>query len=108
MHLSSEQRSRSFIRNKNVTDFRYPIVMLVCLKRPRIFLTLPFRRFLLVFFFAANCCFAQVDRAGLSGTVTDISGRRIPGVRIDTLETATGLQRETVSSASGAYDIPEL
>lgn len=52
--------------------------------------------------------FAQVDRAGLNGTVTDGSGKRIPGAQIITLQVATGLQRETISSSSGVYDIPEL
>ena len=51
---------------------------------------------------------AQVDRAGLNGTVTDPSGRLLPLTRVTAVETATGLQRETVSSSSGAYDIPEL
>jgi hypothetical protein len=53
-------------------------------------------------------CLAQVDRAGLSGTVTDSSGRVLPGARITALETATSLVRETVSSANGIYYIPEL
>ena len=58
---------------------------------------------------AAGClCFAQVDRAGLAGTVTDSSGRRIPGAHITALQTATGLVRETVSSPSVIYYIPEL
>jgi hypothetical protein len=51
---------------------------------------------------------AQVDRAGLSGMVKDGQGRGIPGATISTLQTATGLQRETTASPSGAYDIPEL
>jgi hypothetical protein len=51
---------------------------------------------------------AQVDRAGLNGTVTDPSGRLLPQTRVTAVETATGLQRETVSSSAGAYDIPEL
>ena len=82
--------------------------MLLSCTRPCAFLSLYLQAILLTSFFAASGCFAQVDRAGLSGTVTDISGRRIPGVRIEALETATGLLRETVSSSSGAYDIPEL
>ena len=57
---------------------------------------------------AGSGCFAQVDRAGLSGTVTDISGKRIPGAQIVVIQVETGLGRETVSSSSGVYDIPEL
>ncbi len=51
---------------------------------------------------------AQVDRAGLNGTVTDPSGRVLPQTHITAVQDATGLRRETTSSASGTYDIPEL
>jgi hypothetical protein len=67
--------------------------------------------FILCSFFllaALSSCFAQVDRAGLSGTVRDIAGRRLPGARIVAEQSSTGLRRETVSSTSGAYDVPEL
>jgi hypothetical protein len=67
-----------------------------------------FHAVLFVFLFAGNGCFAQIDRAGMNGTVRDGAGNRIPGARIVVLQTATGLSRETVSSSSGAYDIPEL
>ncbi len=51
---------------------------------------------------------AQVDRAGLNGTVTDSSGRVLPQTRVTAVHNATGLRRETTSSSSGTYDIPEL
>ena len=51
---------------------------------------------------------AQVDRAGLSGTVTDPSGRVLPQAQVTAIQNATGLQRKTTSSATGTYDIPEL
>jgi hypothetical protein len=51
---------------------------------------------------------AQVDRAGLNGTVTDPAGRVVPGVRVSASQDATGLRRDTVSSASGTFDLPEL
>ena len=51
---------------------------------------------------------AQVDRAGLTGAVTDASGRVLPQTRIIAVRDATGLRRETTSSAQGTYDIPEL
>ncbi len=63
---------------------------------------------LLVLFLAPVLCLAQVDRAGLSGTVSDSSGKVIPGARVTALQTATALVREAVSSASGTYYIPEL
>src|ERR1700722_8166624 len=51
---------------------------------------------------------AQVDRAGLTGTVTDSSGRFLPQTRVTAVHNATGLRRETTSSPTGTYDIPEL
>src|ERR1700728_2648116 len=66
------------------------------------------RMMLIVLLFAGNICFGQIDRTGLSGTVTDRSGRRIARARISAVQTSTGLDRETVSSPDGFYDIPEL
>jgi hypothetical protein len=60
-----------------------------------------------VFLFAV-ACFAQVDRSGLGGTVTDSSGRLLADAHIVALQNATQLRRETVSDSSGHYDIPEL
>jgi hypothetical protein len=51
---------------------------------------------------------AQVDRAGLDGSITDPSGKVIPGVHVVAEMPDTGLRRETVSSSTGTYDIPEL
>ena len=51
---------------------------------------------------------AQVDRAGLDGTVTDPSGRVLPQAHVTAVQNLTGLRRETTSSSRGTYDIPEL
>ncbi len=51
---------------------------------------------------------AQVDRAGLTGTVTDSSGRVLPQTHVTAVRSSTGLRRETTSSSNGRYDIPEL
>ena len=51
---------------------------------------------------------AQIDRAGLSGTITDATGRVLPQTQVTAEEMATGLQRRTTSSNAGTYDIPEL
>jgi hypothetical protein len=76
-----------------------------------------FRFFLPPFAFTLSAalliCFApqgvaQVDRAGLNGTVTDSSGRVLPRTHVTAVHNATGLRRETTSSTSGTYDIPEL
>jgi hypothetical protein len=52
--------------------------------------------------------FPQVDRSGLTGTVTDPSGRVLPQAYVRVVENATGLRRESVSDATGNYSIPEL
>jgi Carboxypeptidase regulatory-like domain/TonB dependent receptor len=56
----------------------------------------------------AGVCFAQVDRSGLTGTVTDSTGRVLPQVRVAALQADSGLRREAFTSPSGTYDIPEL
>ncbi|QNI32557.1 TonB-dependent receptor [Alloacidobacterium dinghuense] len=61
-----------------------------------------------VLVFPAGPAVAQVDRAGLDGTITDPSGKVIPGVHVVAEMPDTGLKRETVSSPTGSYDIPEL
>ena len=52
--------------------------------------------------------FAQVDRATLSGTVTDQQGEVLPGAHISARQDDTGLERNTLSSSDGRYTIPEL
>jgi hypothetical protein len=61
-----------------------------------------------VIFCLASAASAQLDRAGLSGTVTDPSGRALAQAHITAVHNDTGLRRETTSSATGTYDIPEL
>ena len=51
---------------------------------------------------------AQLDGSGLTGTVTDASGRVIADVQVAAVQDATGLRRETVSSGQGTYEITEL
>jgi hypothetical protein len=51
---------------------------------------------------------AQVDRTGMSGTVTDSAGQMLAGVRITAVQDSTGLRRETFSSENGSYAIPQL
>jgi len=60
------------------------------------------------FCFVPNLCLAQVDRSGLTGTVTDQTGRLLPGTHITAMQNSTELQREAVSDASGNYTIPQL
>ena len=51
---------------------------------------------------------AQVDRSGLTGTVTDPSGRVLGQTHVTAVENSTQLRREGVSGADGRYDIAEL
>lgn len=48
------------------------------------------------------------DYASLSGTVTDSSGALIQGARVAAVSQATGLRRETLTGATGIYQIPAL
>src|ERR1700684_1877285 len=48
---------------------------------------------------------AQLDGTGLTGTLTDATGRVVPDVQVVALQEATGLRRETVSSRQGTYEI---
>jgi hypothetical protein len=57
---------------------------------------------------AASPGSAQVDRTGMSGTVTDSAGQMLAGVRITAVQDNTGLRRETLSSENGSYAIPQL
>jgi len=58
--------------------------------------------------FLTASSFAQVDRSGLTGTVTDPSGRLLAETHITAVQNSTQLQRETKSDSSGNYDIAEL
>jgi len=51
---------------------------------------------------------AQLDGSGLTGTVSDSSGHRLPGVKVMAVQDDTRLRREAVSSAEGAYYFPKL
>ncbi|MGA7833264.1 MAG: TonB-dependent receptor [Terracidiphilus sp.] len=53
-------------------------------------------------------CAAQVDRSGLTGTVTDTSGSLLGWTHIIAVQNSTQLRRETVSYSDGRYDIAEL
>ena len=46
---------------------------------------------------------AQLDRATVTGTVTDASGAIVPGVHITIRNTANGGKFETISSSIGQY-----
>jgi hypothetical protein len=62
----------------------------------------------LLFVFLLSRAFAQVDRAGLSGTVTDSAGNVIPDIHVVVYKPDIGLVRETDTSRTGTYEVPEL
>src|SRR5580704_7590949 len=51
---------------------------------------------------------AQVDRTAITGTVTDPQGHRIPQSTVRATESSTGLQRETMTTSQGTYELPGL
>jgi hypothetical protein len=51
---------------------------------------------------------AQINRSGLSGTVTDSAGRVLPQTQVTAVDNSTQLRREAVSDSSGNYSIPQL
>jgi hypothetical protein len=57
---------------------------------------------------SASVASAQLSTAQVSGRVTDESGAVLPGVTVTMVQTDTGLTRETVTDADGAYVLPNL
>jgi len=51
---------------------------------------------------------AQVDRTAITGIVTDQQGNRVSQARVRVTQSATGLQRETVTTAQGVYALSGL
>ena len=58
--------------------------------------------------FVASVSYAQVDRSGLNGTITDSAGRLLPQAHVAVVENATKLRREAISDSSGNYSVPQL
>ena len=75
--------------------------MMTC--RPSVFFPL-----LIVLSAGAARVGAQVDRTAISGVVTDQQGNRVPQCAVHATETATGLQRETLTTSQGGYEMPDL
>src|SRR5262245_58710947 len=51
---------------------------------------------------------AQVDRASLTGTVTDASGAVVGDAAVTVESASTGFRRETRTSPAGVYQIPGI
>jgi hypothetical protein len=51
---------------------------------------------------------AQVDRTAITGTVTDQQGNRVPQCSVRATDTATGFERETLTTSRGTYELSGL
>jgi hypothetical protein len=67
-----------------------------------------FRAFLVFTLASPGLLLAQVDRSAITGTVTDQQGKPVPESRVRAIESATGFQRETLTTSQGTYEIPGL
>ena len=66
------------------------------------------RLFFLIQLLASTVLWAQVDRTAITGTVTDQQGNRVPQSRVRAAESATGFERETLTTPQGTYELPGL
>jgi len=65
-------------------------------------------RFSLILLLSLVPLSGQVDRAALTGAVTDASGAAVAGAKVTVETLATGLRRETQTSNGGVYNLPGL
>ena len=56
----------------------------------------------------AASCFAQADRAAITGTITDPTHAAVPGAHVKVVYPNTGLSRETTTFDSGVFRLGEL
>jgi hypothetical protein len=61
-----------------------------------------------VVFLAGQCVWSQVNRATITGLVTDQSGAIIPGAQVTAINAGTNVTSSTVSNGAGNYVIPNL
>ena len=66
------------------------------------------KRFVLTGMLAISCCFAQADRAALTGTITDATMGAVQGAQVKVVYPNTGLSRETTTSGSGVFRLGGL
>jgi hypothetical protein len=58
--------------------------------------------------FAVSPAAAQITTGEITGRVTDAQGSAVPGATVTAENPATGLQRTTISSATGDYTVSQL
>ena len=66
------------------------------------------RTLLYVLFSLGLPCFGQLDRASLNGTITDSSGRVIPGADVTALQNNTQATFNTTTNGTGIYNFTGL
>ncbi len=66
------------------------------------------RGFLVLTLLSPALLLAQVNISAITGIVTDQQGKPVPESRVHAIESATGFQRETLTTSQGAYEIPNL
>jgi hypothetical protein len=62
----------------------------------------------LVLITAALPCSSQMDRAAITGSVTDSSGAVVPGASVECKNLGTQAVRKTVTTTQGTYNLPLL
>jgi hypothetical protein len=66
------------------------------------------RKFVVAFALALVCCFAQADRAALTGTITDASQAAVPKAHVKIVYPNTGLSRDAITADSGVFRLGGL
>jgi hypothetical protein len=69
---------------------------------------LPLALLLVLMLVSASPVFAQSDRGGLTGRVTDPTGAVVADAKVTALNVQTGETRETRTNGEGNYTIPQL
>jgi hypothetical protein len=67
-----------------------------------------FKKLVLIGMLGVGLCFAQADRAALTGTITDATQAAVPGAHVKVTYPNTGLSRETTTSTSGEFRLGGL
>ena len=63
------------------------------------------KKLFVIWIFGLSCCFAQADRAALTGTITDATHAGVPSAHVKVVYPDTGLFRETSSSSEIAVAV---
>jgi hypothetical protein len=67
-----------------------------------------FKKFALTCMIGLGCCFAQADRAALTGTISDVTQGFVQNASVKVVYPSTGLSRETTSTDAGVFGFSNL